>query len=111
MCRYNMTRFAICLNEMTSGLKEKLAPTDSRLRPDQHALEEGIFDQVFFCRQCLLLFSRKLLLPCTSRLAILVLAKSNAPPLPWGLGDARDVIASPAMLPSYLLSVRVTCYA
>lgn len=43
--RYNMTSFAICLNELTPGLKQKLAPTDSRLRPDQHALEEGIYDQ------------------------------------------------------------------
>lgn len=43
--RYNMTKFAICLNEVTPGLKAKLAPTDSRLRPDQHALEEGVFDQ------------------------------------------------------------------
>ena len=47
--RYNMTSFAICLNELTPGLKQKLAPTDSRLRPDQHALEEGIYDQVSFC--------------------------------------------------------------
>ena len=46
MFRYNMTKFAICLNEVTPGLKAKLAPTDSRLRPDQHALEEGVFDQV-----------------------------------------------------------------
>lgn len=43
--RYNMTKFAICLNELTPGLKEKLPPTDSRLRPDQHALEEGVYDQ------------------------------------------------------------------
>ena len=41
-----MTNFAICVNEMTPGLREKLPPTDSRLRPDQHALEEGMFDQV-----------------------------------------------------------------
>lgn len=43
--RYNMTKFAIYLNEVTPGLKGKLAPTDSRLRPDQHALEEGVYDQ------------------------------------------------------------------
>lgn len=41
-----MTRFAICLNELTPGLREKVAPTDSRLRPDQLALEEGVFDKV-----------------------------------------------------------------
>ncbi len=46
MCRYNMTKFAIYLNEVTPGLKGKLAPTDSRLRPDQHALEQGVYDQV-----------------------------------------------------------------
>lgn len=30
---------------MTPGLKEKLAPTDCRLRPDQHHLELGEYDQ------------------------------------------------------------------
>ncbi len=50
MCRYNMTRFAMMLNEITPpGLERKLAPTDCRLRPDQHALEEGIYDQVINC--------------------------------------------------------------
>ena len=49
MRRYNMTQFAIYLNEMTPGLQQRLPPTDSRLRPDQHALEEGIFDQVRKC--------------------------------------------------------------
>ncbi|XP_058179222.1 oxysterol-binding protein-related protein 1C-like isoform X2 [Rhododendron vialii] len=39
--RYNLTRFAITLNELTPGLKEKLPPTDSRLRPDQRYLENG----------------------------------------------------------------------
>ena len=47
--RYNMTKFAIYLNELTPGLKDKVAPTDSRLRPDQHALEEGVYDQVQMC--------------------------------------------------------------
>lgn len=41
-----MTKFAICLNELTLGLEQKLPPTDSRLRPDQHALEEGVYDKV-----------------------------------------------------------------
>ncbi|KAM7517985.1 hypothetical protein LguiB_016947 [Lonicera macranthoides] len=39
--RYNLTRFSITLNELTPGLKEKLPPTDSRLRPDQRCLENG----------------------------------------------------------------------
>ncbi|CAJ1974770.1 unnamed protein product [Sphenostylis stenocarpa] len=39
--RYNFTQFAITLNEITPGLKEKLPPTDSRLRPDQRCLENG----------------------------------------------------------------------
>ncbi|KAH1094886.1 hypothetical protein GLYMA_14G164600v4 [Glycine max] len=42
--RYNFTRFAITLNELTPGLKEKLPPTDSRLRPDQRHLENGEYD-------------------------------------------------------------------
>ncbi|XP_058191629.1 oxysterol-binding protein-related protein 1C-like isoform X2 [Rhododendron vialii] len=42
--RYNLTRFAITLNELTSQLKEKLPPTDSRLRPDQRSLENGEYD-------------------------------------------------------------------
>lgn len=48
MCRYNLTRFATWLNELTPpGLEKKLAPTDCRLRPDQHCLEQGVYDQVF----------------------------------------------------------------
>ncbi|KAK8552564.1 hypothetical protein V6N13_120955 [Hibiscus sabdariffa] len=42
--RYNLTRFAITLNELTPGLKEKLPPTDSRLRPDQRHLENGEYE-------------------------------------------------------------------
>ncbi|KAK7316904.1 hypothetical protein RJT34_00702 [Clitoria ternatea] len=42
--RYNLTQFAITLNEITPGLKEKLPPTDSRLRPDQRCLENGQFE-------------------------------------------------------------------
>lgn len=47
--RYNLTQFAIQLNELTPGLKEKLPPTDCRLRPDQSALEQGYFDKVLLC--------------------------------------------------------------
>ncbi|GJN09387.1 hypothetical protein PR202_ga27390 [Eleusine coracana subsp. coracana] len=39
--RYNLSSFAITLNELTPELKEKLPPTDSRLRPDQRDLENG----------------------------------------------------------------------
>lgn len=42
--RYNLTSFAITLNELTAGLRERLAPTDCRLRPDQAALEKGQYD-------------------------------------------------------------------
>ncbi|MBA0775475.1 hypothetical protein Gotri_010619, partial [Gossypium trilobum] len=42
--RYNLTRFAITLNELTPDLKEKLPPTDSRLRPDQRYLENGEYE-------------------------------------------------------------------
>ncbi|KAL3641778.1 Oxysterol-binding protein-related protein 1C [Castilleja foliolosa] len=42
--RYNFSRFAITLNELIPGLKEKLPPTDSRLRPDQRCLENGEYE-------------------------------------------------------------------
>ncbi|KAH9664733.1 PH domain-containing protein [Citrus sinensis] len=42
--RYNFSRFAITLNELSPELKEKLPPTDSRLRPDQRCLENGEYD-------------------------------------------------------------------
>ncbi|KAI4315279.1 hypothetical protein L6164_028108 [Bauhinia variegata] len=45
LTRYNMTSFAITLNELTPGLKEKLPPTDSRLRPDQRYLENGEYEK------------------------------------------------------------------
>lgn len=38
---YGFTAYAITLNEITSDLEGKLPPTDSRLRPDVRALEEG----------------------------------------------------------------------
>ncbi|KAK2391257.1 oxysterol-binding protein-related protein 1C [Trifolium repens] len=43
--RYNLTEFALTLNEITPGLKEKLPPTDSRLRPDQRCLENGQYER------------------------------------------------------------------
>ncbi|KAL3368548.1 hypothetical protein AABB24_009418 [Solanum stoloniferum] len=42
--RYNLTPYAISLNELTPGLREKLPPTDSRLRPDQRHLENGEYE-------------------------------------------------------------------
>ncbi|KAL4360843.1 hypothetical protein GQ457_04G009770 [Hibiscus cannabinus] len=42
--RYNLTPFAISLNELTTDLLEKLPPTDSRLRPDQRHLENGEYE-------------------------------------------------------------------
>lgn len=38
---YNMPFFSMQLNYMTDSLKERLPHTDSRLRPDQRALENG----------------------------------------------------------------------
>ncbi|KAH7520256.1 hypothetical protein FEM48_Zijuj08G0124800 [Ziziphus jujuba var. spinosa] len=37
--RYNLPRFAITMNELTLGLKEKLSPIDLRLKPDQRYLD------------------------------------------------------------------------
>ncbi len=42
--RYGLTPFAASLNEITLVEKDNLSPTDSRLRPDQRALEENDFD-------------------------------------------------------------------
>ncbi|XP_057518973.1 oxysterol-binding protein-related protein 2A-like isoform X1 [Amaranthus tricolor] len=47
LTRYNLTHFAITLNELTPGLKEKLPPTDSRLRPDQRHLENGEYERAY----------------------------------------------------------------
>lgn len=41
---YGFTAYGITLNEITSDLEGKLPPTDSRLRPDVRALEEGNVD-------------------------------------------------------------------
>lgn len=42
---YGFTSFSMSLNEMTPDLEGKLPPTDSRLRPDVRALEEGRLDE------------------------------------------------------------------
>lgn len=41
---FNLTPFAITLNAFPDKLKPWLPPTDSRLRPDQRAMEEGRYD-------------------------------------------------------------------
>ena len=43
--RYCLTSFAISLNEITREEEGRMAPTDSRLRPDQRCLELGIHDR------------------------------------------------------------------
>jgi hypothetical protein len=42
---YGFTRFAIELNELTEGSKEELPPTDTRFRPDQRCLENGLIEK------------------------------------------------------------------
>lgn len=42
---YGLTSFAATLNEVTPIEDKKLPPTDSRLRPDQRALEDGDVDR------------------------------------------------------------------
>lgn len=42
--RYGFTDFAASLNEITGIEKDRLPPTDSRLRPDQRAVEDGDLD-------------------------------------------------------------------
>lgn len=43
--RYGFTTFAASLNEITRVESQKVAPTDSRFRPDQRHLEEGDLDK------------------------------------------------------------------
>jgi hypothetical protein len=43
--RYGLTTFAASLNEITELEKGRLPPTDTRLRPDQRALEVGDLDK------------------------------------------------------------------
>ncbi|GAA6043860.1 hypothetical protein JCM8097_001192 [Rhodosporidiobolus ruineniae] len=42
---YGFSRFAVTLNELTSIEEGQLAPSDSRLRPDQRAFEHGDVDE------------------------------------------------------------------
>lgn len=42
---YNFTYFSMTLNELNPELQKHICRTDSRLRPDQRAMEEGAFDE------------------------------------------------------------------
>lgn len=42
---FNLTQFAITLNDNNAKLIKWVAPTDTRLRPDQRAMEEGQYDR------------------------------------------------------------------
>ena len=41
---YNLSSFALSLNELSDELKSRICKTDSRLRPDQRFMENGDFD-------------------------------------------------------------------
>lgn len=41
---FNITPFVVTFNDLPDRLRPVLAPTDSRLRPDQRAMEEGEYD-------------------------------------------------------------------
>ncbi|PVU96113.1 hypothetical protein BB561_001361 [Smittium simulii] len=42
---YNLTPFAVSLNDLPQCLENYIAPTDSRIRPDQKAMEHGEYEQ------------------------------------------------------------------
>jgi oxysterol-binding protein 1 len=42
---YKFTTFAMSMNQLTETLKKSICPTDSRLRPDQRAMETGYFEE------------------------------------------------------------------
>lgn len=41
---FNLTPFVVTLNALPDTLRPHLAPTDTRLRPDQRAMEDGEYD-------------------------------------------------------------------
>ncbi|CAG8732187.1 2909_t:CDS:2, partial [Racocetra fulgida] len=41
---FNLTQFAATLNDLPDSLLNWIAPTDSRFRPDQRAMESGLYD-------------------------------------------------------------------
>jgi oxysterol-binding protein 1 len=44
---FNFTEFALSLNEICDGLDNYMCKTDSRLRPDQKAMEQYVDDRLF----------------------------------------------------------------
>ena len=42
---FNLTPFVVTLNAAPARLRPLLAPTDTRLRPDQRAMEDGEYDR------------------------------------------------------------------
>ncbi|KAE8215535.1 hypothetical protein CF327_g1207 [Tilletia walkeri] len=50
---YGFTYFAVTLNEITPDIQPFLPPTDSRLRPDQRAMEDGDIDTAEELKQTL----------------------------------------------------------
>lgn len=42
---FNLTSFALTLNDLPETLRPWLPPTDTRLRPDQRAMEDGRYDE------------------------------------------------------------------
>ncbi|KAH3954131.1 hypothetical protein HBI56_049580 [Parastagonospora nodorum] len=41
---FNLTPFVVTLNDIPDALRPVVAPTDTRLRPDQRAMEDGAYD-------------------------------------------------------------------
>jgi hypothetical protein len=41
---FNLTPFVVTLNDINDNLRRVVAPTDTRLRPDQRAMEDGEYD-------------------------------------------------------------------
>lgn len=56
---FNLTRFALTLNDARPAIKAYLPPTDCRLRPDQHAFEEGHFERANELKGALETFQRQ----------------------------------------------------
>jgi len=55
---FNLTRFALTLNDARDEIKRYLPPTDCRLRPDQHAFEDGKFEKANELKTALEAFQR-----------------------------------------------------
>ncbi|KAK9899188.1 hypothetical protein P389DRAFT_168108 [Cystobasidium minutum MCA 4210] len=55
---FNLTRFALTLNDANEEIRKYLPPTDCRLRPDQHAFEDGQFEKANELKSALETFQR-----------------------------------------------------